>query len=67
MVNIVLGNDKIKKGENMILAWITFLWVLFCIVWFGWKWIKERRESMIISEGGMEKYREKHFNGRFKW
>jgi len=51
----------------MILAWIVFLWLIFCIVWFGWKWIKERRESMIISEGGMEKYREKHFNGRFKW
>jgi len=70
MVNIVLGNDKIKKGENMMdktLLWITFIWLIFCIIYFGRKWIKERKLDMQISEEGMKPYREKHFNGRFKW
>ena len=51
----------------MILAWIVFLWLLFCIVWFGWKWIEERKENMQVSDEGMKPYREKHFNGRFRW
>jgi preprotein translocase subunit SecG len=63
-------NIKNKKGENMIdktLFWITFIWLIFCIIYFGRKWIKERKVNMQISEEGMKKYRGKHFNGRFYW
>jgi predicted negative regulator of RcsB-dependent stress response len=49
------------------LLWITFIWLIFCIIWFGWKWVKERKVNMQISEEGMKKYRSKHFNGRFYW
>ena len=49
------------------LLWITFIWLIFCIIWFGRKWVKERKADMQISEEGMKKYRSKHFNGRFYW
>ena len=58
------------------LLWTVFLWVIFCIVWFGRKWIKEKRkevnyidvfESVKPECNLVERDRTKHFNGRFKW
>ena len=48
------------------ILWIVFLWLIAMIIIFGRKWIKEKRE-LKISDEGMKPYREKHFNGRFKW
>ena len=48
----------------MEFVWIGFIWLIAMIIWFGRKWIKERRESMIISPEGMKKYEGKHKNDK---
>lgn len=27
----------------MVFGWIVFIWVMLCIIYFGWKWINERK------------------------
>ena len=46
--------------NNMELVWIAFIWVVFCIIYFGLKWRKEKKERMIISPEGMKKYKGRH-------
>jgi len=33
---------KMDRG----LLWIVFIWVVFCIIYFGFKWIKEKRKEV---------------------
>ena len=44
----------------MDFVWIGFIWLIAMIIWFGWKWIKERKERMKISPEGMKKYIGRH-------
>jgi len=48
------------------LLWIVFVWLIVCIVWFGWKWIKERRNKVNYIDVFKSIEKGKHFNGRFK-
>ena len=31
---------------NKGMLWILFIWVIFCIIYFGFKWIKEKRKEV---------------------
>ena len=47
----------------MALIWITFIWLILLIVYYAYKWQKEKKENMIISKEGRSKY----FKGRYLW
>lgn len=40
----------------MEFVWIIFTWVVLLIIYYTWKWGKEKKEKMIISRAGMRKY-----------
>lgn len=27
----------------MVFVWIFFIWAIFAIIYFGWKWVKEKK------------------------
>ena len=49
--------------------YVTLSWLIICILYFGRKWIKEKRKEVNYIDvfESIEKNKEKHFNGRFKW
>jgi predicted negative regulator of RcsB-dependent stress response len=42
-------------------VWIFFIWVIAMIIYFGWKWIKEKK-NMTISKAGIRKYNRLQMN-----
>ena len=44
----------------MVFVYIVFVWTIVMIIWFGFKWAKEKKESMTISPEGMKKYVGRH-------
>lgn len=40
----------------MVYVWIVFIWVIATIVYYTWKWRKEKKERMIISKAGRRNY-----------
>jgi len=44
----------------MILVWIIFIWLIAMIIYYTWKWRKEKKENMVISKEGMKKYEGRH-------
>lgn len=45
------------KGDgNMQLAWITFVWIILMIIYFGWKWFKEKKEQRAKFKARMRNY-----------
>ena len=51
------------------ILWIVFIWVIFCIIYFGFKWIKEKRKEVNYIDifESMKKNKGKHSNSKFKW
>ena len=51
------------------ILWIVFLWLIVSIIWFGRKYIKEKKSEIEYIDvfESVKKNKEKHFNGRFKW
>ena len=51
------------------ILWIVFLWLIVSIIWFGRKYIKEKKSEInyINILKSMKKDKKKHSNGRFKW
>lgn len=37
----------------MEIVWIIFIWVIAMIIYYTWKWRKEKQEKMIISKKGI--------------
>ena len=58
--------------DNGIL-WIVFIWVVFCIIYFGFRWIKEKRKEVNYIDvfESMKKNKGKHFKKSsirgYKW
>lgn len=39
---------RIKEVNNMIFVWITFIWMIAMIIYYTWKWRKEKKKERIF-------------------